>query len=163
MSRTAIYPGTFDPLTLGHLDIIARAAALFDRLVVGVFTNAAKSPLFSLDERLAIARREVTAVSGAIAVEPCSGLIVDIAAGFGATAIVRGLRNGTDFDYEAQMTGMNRAMAPAIDTVFLLAEPRLQPIASSLVKDVARAGGDVSHFVTAAVAADIAAKLGSKG
>lgn len=160
MSRTALYPGTFDPPTLGHLDIIGRAAGLFDRLVVGVFTNAAKAPLFDLEERLAIVRREVAALPGAIDVAACEGLLVDFARAQGAQAIVRGLRSGADFDYEARMTGMNRALAPDIDTIFLVAEPALQPIASSLVKEVARGGGDVHRFVTRAVAGDIAARLG---
>lgn len=163
MSRVAIYPGTFDPPTLGHLDIIKRAALLFDRLVVGVFTNASKSPMFSLDERLAIVAREVATLPGSIEVVACEGLLVDFAHAHGAQAIVRGLRSGTDFDYEAQMTGMNRALAPDIDTIFLVAEPALQPIASSLVKEVARGGGSVHRFVTERVADDIAAKLGPVG
>jgi pantetheine-phosphate adenylyltransferase len=132
--KVGVYPGSFDPPTLGHLDIISRAALLFDRLVVAVFTNAAKAPLFSLDERLAILAREVAGLPGKIELVLCSGLLVDIARDHGAQTIVRGLRSGTDFDYEAQMTGMNRAIAPGIDTIFLMAEPALQPIASSLVK-----------------------------
>ena len=158
--RVAVYPGTFDPPTLGHLDIIGRAASLFDKLIVGVFTNSSKAPLFTLEERLAILVREVADLPGAIGVLACGGLLVDFARTHGAQAIVRGLRSGSDFDYEAQMTGMNRAMAPDIDTVFLVAEPGLAPIASSLVKDVARGGGDVHRFVSAGVARDIAAKLG---
>ena len=158
-AKIGIYPGSFDPPTLGHLDIIARAAALFDRLVVGVFTNAAKAPLFSLDERLEILGREIESLPGRIQIVSCSGLLVDIARDNGAQTIVRGLRSGTDFDYEAQMTGMNRAIAPGIDTIFLMAEPALQPIASSLVKDVARGGGAIHRFVTPAVAEAVAAKL----
>lgn len=160
MTRIAVYPGSFDPPTLGHLDIIARAAALFDRLVVGVFTNASKAPLFTLDERLAILTREVADLPGTIEVVSCTGLLVDFAAAHGAQAIVRGLRSATDFDYEAQMTGMNRALAPQIDTIFLLAEAGLQPIASSLVKEVAKAGGDIHRFVSPGVASDVAARLG---
>jgi pantetheine-phosphate adenylyltransferase len=158
-ARIGIYPGSFDPPTLGHLDIIARAALLFDRLVIGVFTNAAKAPLFTLDERIAILGREVAALPGEIELVACSGLLVDIARDHGAQTIVRGLRSGTDYDYEAQMTGMNRAIAPGIDTIFLIAEPALQPIASSLVKDVARGGGAIHRFVTPAVAEAVAAKL----
>lgn len=160
MEKVAVYPGTFDPPTLGHLDIIGRAALLFDRLVVGVFTNSAKAPLFTLQERLAILVCEVAGLPGTIEVVTCRGLLVDFARSHKAQAIVRGLRSSTDFDYEAQMTGMNRAMAPDIDTIFLVAEPALQPIASSLVKDVANAGGDVHRFVSAGVAREIAAKLG---
>lgn len=158
MTRVAVYPGTFDPPTLGHLDIVARAARLFDRLIVGVFTNPAKSPLFDLDERLAILSREVAGL-GQVEVVAARGLLVDLARAHNAGAIVRGLRSGTDFDYEEQMAGMNRALDGSIDTVFLVADPVLRPIASSLVKQVARGGGDVHRFVTPAVAGNIAAKL----
>jgi pantetheine-phosphate adenylyltransferase len=158
--HSVVYAGTFDPPTLGHLDIILRAAALFDRVVVGVFTNVAKTPMFTLEERLAIVRREVTGMAGTIEVVAGEGLLIDFAAQQGAQAVVRGLRSGTDYDYEAQMTGMNRMMTPDIDTVFLLADAALQPIASSLVKDVARNGGDIHRFVSPAVASDMAAKLG---
>jgi pantetheine-phosphate adenylyltransferase len=160
VSRTAIYPGTFDPPTLGHIDIIGRAARLFDRVVVGVFTNPSKSPLFSLEERLAIMVRETAGLGGQIVVKSASGLLVDFAAAEGAVAIVRGLRNGTDFDYEAQMAGLNGQLAPAIDTVFLVAEPRLQPISSTFVREIARGGGSIAAFVTPPVAADMVAKLG---
>jgi pantetheine-phosphate adenylyltransferase len=160
VSRSAIYPGTFDPLTLGHLDIIARAAGLFDRLVVGVFTNAAKSPLFTLEERLDILKRETAPLPGTIEVIACSGLLVDVATQARASAIVRGLRSGTDFDYEAPMAGMNRQLAPMIDTVFLIAAPALQPISSSLVKEIARGGGDIAAFVTPAVAQETLRRLG---
>jgi pantetheine-phosphate adenylyltransferase len=163
MARVGVYPGTFDPPTLGHLDIIGRATLLFDRLVVGVFTNSSKAPLFTLEERLLLLAREVATLPGTIEVVICQGLLVDFARIHGAQAIVRGLRSSTDFDYESQMTGMNRAMAPDIDTVFLVAEAALQPIASSLVKDVAKAGGDVHRFVSAGVAQDMMAKLGRQG
>ncbi|NIJ07924.1 pantetheine-phosphate adenylyltransferase [Sphingomonas vulcanisoli] len=159
--KTAVYSGTFDPPTLGHLDIIARAGKVFDRLIVGIFSNSAKSPLFTRDERLAMLRRETAGYDGDIEVQACDGLIVDFCSGVGATIIVRGLRNATDMDYEGQMAGMNHMLDDRIDTVFLLADPALQPIASSLVKDVARSGGDISRFVSAGVAADVAAKLGA--
>ena len=160
MSKVAVYPGTFDPPTLGHMDIIARAALLFDRLVVGVFTNASKSPLFAVEDRLDLLAREVAGLTGTIEVVSCSGLLVDVAASVGASVIVRGLRNATDFDYEAQMTGMNRQLAPAIDTVFLTAAPALQPISSTLVKEIGRGGGDIAAFVTPTVRAETLARLG---
>jgi pantetheine-phosphate adenylyltransferase len=159
MSRTAVYPGTFDPPTLGHMDIIGRAASLFDRLVVGVFTNASKSPLFGIDDRLAIMERETSGLSGRIEVRSASGLLVDFAASVGAVAIVRGLRNASDFDYEAQMAGINGQLSPDVETVFLVAEPRLQPISSTLVKEIARGGGSIAPFVTPAVAAEMKARL----
>jgi len=160
VSRVAVYPGTFDPPTLGHMDIIARAALLFDRLVVGVFTNASKSPLFTIQERLDLLAREVAALPGTIEVVSCAGLLVDVAASVGASVIVRGLRNGTDFDYEAQMTGMNRQLAPTIDTIFLVGAPALQPISSTLVKEIARGGGDIAAFVTPTVRPETLARLG---
>lgn len=160
MSRIAVYPGTFDPPTLGHLDIIARAASLFDRLVVGVFTNASKSPLFGIEERLALVEEAVASLPGDIVVTTASGLLVDFAAQQGAVGIVRGLRSGTDFDYEVQMTGMNGQLAPGIQTIFLVAEPRLQPISSTLVKEIARGGGDIAAFVTPGIATATLTKLG---
>lgn len=159
--RTAVYSGTFDPPTLGHMDIIARGAKLFDRVVVGIFANSAKSPLFTRDERLAMLEREVATLPGDIEVRACDGLIVEYARSIGATVIIRGLRSGTDMDYEGSMAGMNHMMDDEIETVFLIADPALQPIASSLVKDVARSGGDIGRFVSAGVAADVAAKLGA--
>ena len=161
MTTTAVYSGTFDPPTLGHLDIMARAGRLFDRLVIGIFSNSAKAPLFTRDERMAMLTREVAGLSGNIEVQACDGLIVDFCRTTGATVIVRGLRNATDLDYEGQMAGMNHMLDKQIETVFLLADPALQPIASSLVKDVARNGGDIRSFVSAGVAADVAAKLGA--
>ena len=159
MSRLAVYTGTFDPPTLGHLDIVARAAALFDRLVIGIGTHSAKQPLFDQAARIAIMRREIAGLAGDIEVLPFEGLAVDFAAELGATAIVRGLRGSGDLDGESRMAGMNGTMRPEIDTVFLVARPALSAIASSLVKDVARGHGDVAKFVTAAVAADIAARI----
>lgn len=160
MTRLAVYTGTFDPPTLGHLDIVARAAALFDRLVIGVGANSSKrQALFAPEERIAIVRREVAGLGPDIEVLPFEGLAVEFAAALGASAIVRGLRGAADLGFEAPMAGMNRTMAPDIDTVFLVAAPALSAIASSLVKDVAHGGGDVAKFVTAAVAADIRARI----
>lgn len=158
MSRTGVYTGTFDPLTLGHLDIVRRALRLADRLVIGVATNSAKTPLFTLEERVAIVRRETAAVSPLIEVRAFSGLAVDFARAVGARFVVRGLRNGADLDYEGGMAGMNGMMADEVETVFLAAAPAFAPIASSLVKDVARAGGRVELFVPPQVAADIRAR-----
>ena len=158
MARTAVYAGSFDPPTLGHLDVIARAARLFDRLVVGVVTNPGKDPLFSTDERAAMLRRDVGAWPH-VEVTQFTGLVVDFARAEGAVAMVRGLRSATDLDYEAQMAGMNGMVAPEIETLFLAAAPALQPIASSLVKQIARRAGRIEAFGTPAVAADMAAKL----
>ena len=158
MSRTAIYTGTFDPLTLGHCDIVRRAVRLFDRVVIGISTQSSKSPLFTLDERVSMVRRETAALGGAIEVRSFAGLAVDFARTVGAQAIVRGLRSGTDLDYESQMAAMNGMMADEIETVFLMSAPALRPIASSLVKDVARGGGAIEQFVPAGIAADIRAR-----
>lgn len=153
--RIALYPGTFDPVTLGHLDIINRATALVDRLVIGVAINSDKNPLFSLDERVSMITaecRDVSARSGCeIKVHPFDNLLVDCARDVGANLIVRGLRAVADFEYEYQMVGMNRALDSGIETVFLMAEAQHQAIASKLVKEIARLGGDVSRFVTPAV------------
>lgn len=158
MSRVGVYTGTFDPLTLGHLDIIRRAAGLADRLVIGISTNAAKAPLFTLDERVAIVAREAASVSPSIRVYPFNGLAIDFARAQGARFVVRGLRSGADLDYERPMAAMNGSMAPEIETLFLAAAPAYASIASSLVKDVARGGGAVELFVPPAVAADIRAR-----
>jgi pantetheine-phosphate adenylyltransferase len=159
VTRVAVYTGTFDPLTLGHLDLIRRAATLADRLIVGVATNSTKAPLFSLDERLAAVRREAAALSDTIDAQAFDGLAVDFARSAGATLVVRGLRNATDFDYEAQMATMNATMVPELETVFLAAAPAYAAIASSLVKDVARGGGAIEHFVPQSVVQDIRAKV----
>lgn len=154
--RIAVYPGTFDPLTLGHVDIIRRAVKLVDRLVVGVAINAAKNPLFSLAERVAMIRAETDRIAGvprtAIAVEPFQGLLVDFAKAHGADVIVRGLRAVSDFEYEFQMVGMNQRLDPDIETVFLMADPHHQAIASRLVKEIAMLGGNVAPFTTPRVA-----------
>jgi pantetheine-phosphate adenylyltransferase len=160
-TRTGVYPGSFDPVTLGHLSIIRRAARLVDRLVVGVATNASKSPLFTLEERVATVARE-TAGFGRIEVVPFRGLAVDFARQHDSNVLVRGLRSATDLDYEGQMAGMNAQLAPDVETLFLLAEPALQPIASSLVRDVARLKGDISAFVTPAVRDEVMAKLAAQ-
>ncbi|MFT4012930.1 MAG: pantetheine-phosphate adenylyltransferase [Paracoccus sp. (in: a-proteobacteria)] len=150
--RIALYPGTFDPITLGHLDIIQRALALVDRLVIGVAINRDKGPLFSLDERVRMVQQECDAVidagRGEIVVHPFENLLIDCARDVGASVIVRGLRAVADFEYEFQMVGMNRALDSSIETVFLMADARRQAIASKLVKEIARLGGDVSKFVT---------------
>jgi pantetheine-phosphate adenylyltransferase len=159
VSRIACFTGTFDPLTLGHLDLIRRAAKLADRLIIGISTNSLKAPLFTLEERLAIVRIEAATVSPDVEVRTYDGLAVDFARVVGAHFVVRGLRSGTDLDYESQMAAMNGIMAPEVDTVFLDAAPAVRPIASSLVKDVARGGGPVEAFVPPAVAEAIRAKL----
>ena len=154
--RIALYPGTFDPPTLGHHDIIRRAVKLVDHLVIGVATNSSKSPLFTLEERVAILRREVGqhTASGRATIEVRSfqGLLMDFAGDVGAQMVVRGLRAVSDFEYEFQMVGMNAAMKSDVETVFLMADPQHQAIASRLVKEIALLGGDVSPFVSADVA-----------
>ncbi|MCK0094750.1 pantetheine-phosphate adenylyltransferase [Yoonia sp. F2084L] len=153
--RVGLYPGTFDPVTHGHLDIIQRACSLVDRLVIGVAINRDKGPLFTLEERVAMIEAE-TAHLGAqtgcvIEVHPFENLLIDCARDVGASVIIRGLRAVADFEYEYQMVGMNRVLDNAIETVFLMAEAQHQAIASKLVKEIARLGGDVSKFVTPAV------------
>jgi pantetheine-phosphate adenylyltransferase len=164
--RTGVYPGTFDPVTLGHMDIIRRGAKLVDRLVIGVTTNPSKSPMFTVEERLAMVRREVADVEGDINVVSFDSLLMDFAERESASVIVRGLRAVADFEYEYQMAGMNQQLNDRIETVFLMADVSLQPIASRLVKEIAIYGGDVSKFVTPPVAAEIRARverLGRKG
>jgi pantetheine-phosphate adenylyltransferase len=150
--RIGLYPGTFDPVTLGHVDIIQRAMALVDRLVIGVAINRDKGPLFSLEERVAMLKAECAAITGVtggeIVVHPFENLLIDCARDVGAGIIIRGLRAVADFEYEFQMVGMNRALDSSVETVFLMADARRQAIASKLVKEIARLGGDVSRFVT---------------
>ena len=162
MTRTAVYPGTFDPITLGHLDIIRRSARLCDRLVIGVTTNPAKTAMFTTEERIAMVRRE-TADLANIEVVGFDSLLMDFAESQGASMIVRGLRAVADFEYEYQMAGMNQQLNDRIETVFLMADVCLQPIASRLVKEIARYGGDINKFVTPAVAAEVAARIGQEG
>lgn len=149
--RVGVYPGTFDPLTNGHIDVIGRAARLLDRLVVGVAVNTGKGPLFSIEERIELVRAETEAIAGrngtVIEVRRIDGLLIDFARSVGASMVVRGLRAVSDFDYEFQMAGMNYRMAPDVETVFLMASERHQFIASRLVKEVAMLGGDISSFV----------------
>ena len=162
--RIGLYPGTFDPITLGHVDIIRRAAMLVDRLVIGVAINRDKGPLFSLEERVEMIEQECAASSEdkgtEIIAHPFENLLINCAHDVGAQVIVRGLRAVSDFEYEFQMVGMNRALDSSIETVFLMAEARHQAIASKLVKEIARMDGDVSKFVTPRVKKRLIGKLG---
>ncbi|WOF42723.1 pantetheine-phosphate adenylyltransferase [Sphingopyxis indica] len=161
--RIGVYPGTFDPITLGHMDIIRRGAKLVDRLVIGVTTNIAKSPLFDDDERIAMVRREVEAIEGDIHVVGFNSLLMDFAEREGATVIVRGLRAVADFEYEYQMAGMNQQLNDRIETVFLMADVGLQPIASRLVKEIAIFGGEIHKFVTPAVREAVERRIAERG
>jgi pantetheine-phosphate adenylyltransferase len=147
--RVALYPGTFDPITNGHLDIIGRAVKLYDKLVIGVARNDAKGPLFSFDERVEMARELAESVAGDTEIEvlPFEGLLMHFAEKVGASSIIRGLRAVSDFEYEFQMVGMNQRLNADIETVFLMADPRHQAIASRLVKEIAKLGGDIDPFV----------------
>lgn len=153
--RTGLYPGTFDPITLGHVDIIKRACRLVDRLVIGVAINRDKSPLFPLEQRVGMVEAECAEMTRAFGTEiiahPFDNLLIDCARDVGADMIIRGLRAVADFEYEFQMVGMNRKLDSSITTVFLMAEAEHQAIASKLVKEIARLGGDVSPFVTPAI------------
>ena len=161
--RIALYPGTFDPITRGHIDIMRRASVLVDRLVIGVAINRDKGPFFTLDQRVAMIESECAALAREtgceMVVHPFENLLIDCAHDVGAGVIVRGLRAVADFEYEFQMVGMNRALDSSVETVFLMAEARHQAIASKLVKEIARLGGDVSKFVTPAVKAALEAKF----
>jgi pantetheine-phosphate adenylyltransferase len=150
-----LYPGTFDPVTLGHLDIIKRAVKLVDHLVIGVATNAPKNPIFSLEERVAMVKVEaekLAAGHATIEVRAFDSLLVKFATQVGASVIIRGLRAVSDFEYEFQMVAMNQRLNTEIETVFLMADPRHQAISSKLVKEIALLGGDIAPFTTAAVA-----------
>ncbi len=161
--RIGLYPGTFDPITLGHIDIINRASMLVDRLVIGVAINRDKSPLFNLDERVKMIEAECSSLSKRTGTEiiahPFENLLVDCANDVNASVIFRGLRAVADFEYEFQMVGMNRALNGSIETVFLMAEAKHQAIASKLVKEIVRLGGDVSKFVTPTVNKKLLEKL----
>lgn len=162
--RIGVYPGTFDPITLGHMDIIRRGAKLVDELVIGVTTNVAKSPMFTDDERIEMVRREVAAIgNGNIRVVGFNSLLMDFADSLGATTVIRGIRGVTDFEYEYQLTGMNRQLNNRIETVFLMADVSLQPIASRLVKEIALYGGEIGKFVTPAVRDDVVARVDKLG
>ena len=156
--RIGVYPGTFDPLTLGHLDIIRRGAHLVDRLVIGVTTNPSKSPMFTVAERMTMVAREIADMPSVSVVE-FDLLLMDFAEREGASLILRGLRAVADFEYEYQMAGMNQQLNDRIETVFLMADVSLQPIASRLVKEIARYGGAIDKFVPPAVVADVAKRL----
>jgi len=153
--RIGLYPGTFDPITLGHVDIIRRACSLVDRLVIGVAINRDKGPLFTLEERVAMVEAECAPLAAAagceIVAHPFENLLINCARDVDASVIIRGLRAVADFEYEYQMVGMNRVLDDSIETVFLMAEAQHQAIASKLVKEIARLGGDVTKFVTPAV------------
>jgi pantetheine-phosphate adenylyltransferase len=164
--KTGVYPGTFDPVTLGHMDIIRRGAKLVDRLVIGVTTNPSKSPMFTVEERMAMVEREVAPIGGDIRIVSFDSLLMDFAEREQATVILRGLRAVADFEYEYQMAGMNQQLNDRVETVFLMADVSLQPIASRLVKEIALFGGNIGKFVTPQVALDVAARvnvIGRKG
>jgi pantetheine-phosphate adenylyltransferase len=165
--RIGVYPGTFDPITLGHMDIIRRGAKLVDELVIGVTTNVAKSPMFTDDERIAMVEREVAAIgNGNIRVVGFNSLLMDFAESLGATTVIRGIRGVTDFEYEYQLTGMNRQLNNRVETVFLMADVSLQPIASRLVKEIALYGGEIGKFVTPTIRDEVVTRveqLGRKG
>lgn len=166
MKRIAFYSGSFDPITNGHMDVIQRAANIFDTLVIGIGVHPGKSPLFSPEEKAALIESETAALSKKtgcrITTFTFAGLTVDAAREAGARFIVRGLRDGTDLDYEMQMSGMNGKMAPDVETLFLPASPEVRHIAASLVRQIAQMGGDVSAFVSKDVAKKLKAKIAKK-
>jgi pantetheine-phosphate adenylyltransferase len=164
--RVGVYPGTFDPITLGHMDIIRRGAKLVDKLVIGVTTNIAKSPMFSDDERLEMVRRECAGIDTEIVVTGFNSLLMDFAESQGASVIIRGLRAVADFEYEYQMAGMNQQINPRVETVFLMADVSLQPIASRLVKEIALYGGPIHKFVSSTICQEVVKRVrevGQKG
>ncbi|WP_095010998.1 pantetheine-phosphate adenylyltransferase [Tsuneonella mangrovi] len=165
--RIGIYPGTFDPITLGHADIIRRGSKLVDKLIIGVTTNPSKNPMFSPEERMAMVEREVASLGlENVEVVGFNALLMHWAEKMGASVIVRGLRAVADFEYEYQMAGMNQQLNENIETVFLMADVSLQPIASKLVKEIAMFGGEIAPFVSSQVREDVksrVAKLGRRG
>lgn len=162
--RIGLYPGTFDPVTLGHVDIIRRGAQLVDRLVIGVAINRDKGPMFDLSERVAMIEAECAQIAKdtgtEIVVHPFENLLIHCAKDVGASILIRGLRTMADFEYEYQMVGMNRAMDDSVETVFLMADAQYQAIASRLVKEIARLDGDISKFVAPGVKAALLERLG---
>ena len=164
MSRIGVYPGTFDPITLGHADIIRRGAKLVDQLIIGVTTNPSKNPMFVPAERMAMVEREVAALGIAnVSVIGFNALLMRFAEKQGASVIIRGLRAVADFEYEYQMAGMNQQINSGIETVFLMADVCLQPIASKLVKEIALFGGEIGPFVSPAVREDVLARVAVSG
>lgn len=161
--RIAFYAGSFDPLTNGHLDVLKGSLAIADEIVIGIGVQASKQPLFTFEERVelieAAAREEMGADAGRLSIVSFRGLLVDIAPRHGASILIRGLRDGTDLDYEMQMAGMNRSLAPEVQTVFLPASPEVRHITATLVRQIAKMGGDVRHFVPAHVAERLAERL----
>jgi pantetheine-phosphate adenylyltransferase len=158
--RVGVYPGTFDPITLGHADIIRRGAKLVDRLIIGVTTNPSKNPIFTPDERIAMVEREAASLGITnVSVVGFNALLMKFAEKQGATVIIRGLRAVADFEYEYQMAGMNQHLNAGIETVFLMADASLQPIASKLVKEIAMFGGDISSFVSPMVRDEVIARI----
>lgn len=167
MNRTAFYPGSFDPPTNGHIDVLQQALGLADRLVIGIGIHPGKIPVFSFEERVDLIRASAVETLGTDAATRIESvgfdkLAVDAAASHGATMLIRGLRDGTDLDYEMQMAGMNRQLAPGIQTVFLPASPSVRPITATLVRQIAKMGGDISAFVPKAVATAMTSKLTNK-
>ena len=163
-TRIGVYPGTFDPITLGHADIIQRGAKLVDRLIIGVTTNISKDPLFTPAERIVMVTREVAALGlSNVEVVGFNALLMKFAEKQNASVIVRGLRAVADFEYEFQMAGMNQQLNDDIETLFLMADASLQPIASKLVKEIALFGGDIAKFVSPAVRNDVVTRIAIKG
>jgi pantetheine-phosphate adenylyltransferase len=166
MPRTALYPGSFDPVTNGHLDVVSRAVRLADRLVLAIGVHPGKAPMFSADERLAMLRETCAPIARAagcdLACTTFADLVVTAAQREGATLLIRGLRDGTDLDYEMQMAGMNGTMAPDVSTVFVPASPTVRPITATLVRQIAAMGGDVSAFVPPAVLKRLKTKFAGK-
>jgi pantetheine-phosphate adenylyltransferase len=161
-ARIAVYSGTFDPFTLGHADVVRRSVALFDHLVIAVAAAHHKKTLFSLDDRVRQVRR-ATAGHAGVQVLPFDGLIMDFCAQQGACAVVRGVRNITDFDYEAQMAAMNRKLRPGVETVFVLPDAQVQCISSTLVREISKLGGDVGQMVSPDIASELHAAYTRKG